>query len=196
MVSRILIALATLALLACQPVPRPFAERPAQEAALLALPDRGGVVVATVASVPRPVGEALANAVVAALRLQNIPAMHGTAGNRESFTLDGRVEETAESSRLVWDLRDPTGASLGGPSVPLDGVRVVRGADKLTLYQWGTMTAKHYFCSVCGIYTHHQRRSNPNEYGVNAAALEGINPRDLGAVPWDDGVNHPCDRKN
>jgi len=81
-------------------------------------------------------------------------------------------------------------------TAPLDGVRVVRGADKLTLYQWGTMTAKHYFCSVCGIYTHHQRRSNPNEYGVNAAALEGINPRDLGAVPWDDGVNHPCDRKN
>ena len=75
------------------------------------------------------------------------------------------------------------------------GIEIVKGEDKLTLYTWGTHTAKHYFCSVCGIYTHHQRRSNPNEYGVNAAAIEGVNPRDLGNVPWDDGVNHPSDRK-
>ncbi|MGJ8585486.1 MAG: GFA family protein [Marinosulfonomonas sp.] len=80
-------------------------------------------------------------------------------------------------------------------SAPLDGVEIVKGADKLTLYQWGTNTAKHYFCSICGIYTHHQRRSNPNEYGVNVAALAGINPRDLGEVPWADGRNHPSDKE-
>ncbi len=80
-------------------------------------------------------------------------------------------------------------------TAPLDGVRVVQGADKLTLYQWGTRTAKHYFCSVCGIYTHHQRRSNPNEFGVNLAILAGVNPRDLGAVAWTDGVNHPSDQQ-
>lgn len=79
-------------------------------------------------------------------------------------------------------------------SAPLDGVRVVRGADLLRRYQFGTMTAEHYFCAVCGIYTHHRRRSNPNEYGVNAGALEGVNPRDLDPVPWEDGVNHPSDR--
>ena len=77
----------------------------------------------------------------------------------------------------------------------LGDVHVVKGADKLTLYQWGTKTAKHYFCSICGIYTHHQRRSNPNEYGVNLGALEGVNPRDLGEIGWVDGVNHPSDRK-
>ncbi len=80
-------------------------------------------------------------------------------------------------------------------SAPLDGLRIVRGADRLTLYQWGTGTARHYFCSVCGIYTHHRRRSNLNEYGINAACLEGVNPRDLDPVPWADGVNHPSDRK-
>jgi hypothetical protein len=79
-------------------------------------------------------------------------------------------------------------------AVPLDGLRVVRGADKLTLYQFNTMTAKHYFCSVCGIYTHHRRRSNPEEYGYNVACLEGIDPFELGDVPVVDGVNHPCDR--
>ncbi len=79
-------------------------------------------------------------------------------------------------------------------SAPLGGVRVVQGADLLTLYTWGTGTAKHYFCKVCGIHTHHLRRSNPKEYAVNVAILEGVNPRDLGEVPWADGVNHPSDR--
>ena len=80
-------------------------------------------------------------------------------------------------------------------SAPLEGITIIKGADNLTLYQWGTGAAKHWFCKTCGIYTHHQRRSNPDQYGVNAACLDGVNPRDLGAVPWVDGVNHPSDRK-
>lgn len=48
-------------------------------------------------------------------------------------------------------------------SANLDDIRIVSGEDALTLYQFNTNTAKHYFCSVCGIYTHHQRRSNPNQ---------------------------------
>ena len=80
-------------------------------------------------------------------------------------------------------------------TAPLSGLEILDGADKLTLYQWNTRTAKHWFCSVCGIYTHHQRRSNPDEYGINAACLEGVNPRDLEPVPWADGVNHPSDQK-
>jgi len=78
-------------------------------------------------------------------------------------------------------------------TAPFGGIRIIRGADTLTLYQWGTNTAKHYFCSVCGIYTHHQRRSNPNEFGVNIGALEGVNPSELGDIPWNNGVNHPSD---
>ena len=80
-------------------------------------------------------------------------------------------------------------------SARLEDLRVVKGEGNLTLYQWGTKTAKHWFCKTCGIYTHHQRRSNPNEYGVNVAILDGVNPRDLGEVPWADGVNHPSDRR-
>jgi len=79
-------------------------------------------------------------------------------------------------------------------SVPLDGLKVVRGADKLTLYQFNTNTAQHYFCSVCGIYTHHRRRVNPNEYGVNMGALEGVNPAQHEPIKWTDGVNHPSDK--
>ncbi|EKO3508631.1 GFA family protein [Vibrio fluvialis] len=79
-------------------------------------------------------------------------------------------------------------------SVTLDAIRIVKGQEALRLYQFNTQTAKHYFCSVCGIYTHHQRRSNPHQYGYNVGCLEGVNPFDLCDVVTNDGVNHPADR--
>jgi hypothetical protein len=78
-------------------------------------------------------------------------------------------------------------------SAPLRGFRITSGEDKLTLYQFGTNTAKHYFCSVCGIYTHHQRRSKPNEFGINVACLEGHSPFDFAEVQVMNGANHPSD---
>jgi hypothetical protein len=80
-------------------------------------------------------------------------------------------------------------------SVPLSDINITQGEDLLSLYQFNTRTAKHYFCSNCGIYTHHQRRSNPTQYGFNVACLEGVNPFELGEIPTMDGVNHPADRE-
>lgn len=79
-------------------------------------------------------------------------------------------------------------------SVPVRELKVVKGEEFLTLYQWGTKTAKHYFCSKCGIYTHHQRRSDPTEFGINIACFEGVNVRDYMDIPYEDGQNHPSDR--
>ena len=78
-------------------------------------------------------------------------------------------------------------------SADLDDIVILAGEDALMLYQFNTKSAKHYFCSKCGIYTHHQRRSNPKQYGVNAACLEGVSPFDFDEVPVMDGVQHPAD---
>ncbi|MBE96111.1 MULTISPECIES: GFA family protein [unclassified Marinobacter] len=80
-------------------------------------------------------------------------------------------------------------------SVPLDAFRILQGAENLTLYQFNTKTAEHYFCSTCGIYTHHRRLSNPNQFGVNVACIEGVNPFELGDIPTTDGINHSSDRR-
>lgn len=80
-------------------------------------------------------------------------------------------------------------------SVDLADLKIVKGESFIKLYQFNTMTARHFFCSNCGIYTHHQRRSSPHEYGYNVGCLEGVNPFDLGQIPTYDGVNHPSDRK-
>lgn len=75
----------------------------------------------------------------------------------------------------------------------LDGLTITRGADNLTLYQFNTRTAEHYFCRTCGIYTHHRRRSNPEEYGVNMACIEDHTPFELSEIIVHDGRNHPND---
>lgn len=77
--------------------------------------------------------------------------------------------------------------------VPCSGLRVVKGAEHLKLYQFHSKVAKHYFCSNCGIYTHHQTRSNPNIYGFNVGCLAGVNPHDIDNVPVSDGINHESD---
>ncbi len=69
----------------------------------------------------------------------------------------------------------------------LPELKVTEGEDKLSLYQWNMEIAKHYFCSQCGIYTHHQRRAAPDEYGFNVACIEGIDLAALSDVPMTDG---------
>lgn len=86
------------------------------------------------------------------------------------------------------------GAVVG--SVPLSGLKIVKGEDKLSLYQFDTKEAEHYFCSICGIYTHHKRRSNPNQYGINLGCLEGVDPNLIEGVQLYDGANnHPSDKR-
>ena len=81
-------------------------------------------------------------------------------------------------------------------SANLDGIEFVKGQENMTLYQFNTNAAKHYFCSTCGIYTHHQRRSNPNQFGVNVSCIEGVSPFDFEEVVVYDGVYHPTDESS
>jgi hypothetical protein len=75
----------------------------------------------------------------------------------------------------------------------LDDIVYESGRQWLTLYQFNTMTAEHYFCSRCGIYTHHRRRSDPSQISVNVACLDGVSPFDFASVPVEEGGSHPLD---
>ena len=78
-------------------------------------------------------------------------------------------------------------------SVPLDGFDIIQGAEMLSTYSFNTGTALHHFCSKCGIYTHHRRRSNPNQFGLNAATIDGVSPFDFEEVVVLNGRTHPRD---
>ena len=75
----------------------------------------------------------------------------------------------------------------------IDGFRLLEGADKLATYRFNTRVAEHHFCSICGIYTHHKRRSNPDQLGINVACLAGVSPFDFRELPVMDGERHPSD---
>ena len=77
-------------------------------------------------------------------------------------------------------------------STPAD-FQVTRGEDLLATYRFNTGTAEHHFCSKCGIYTHHKRRSWPDQLGVNVACLEGVSPFDFRELIVFDGTRHPAD---
>tara|TARA_B100001057_G_C22661715_1_gene876179 strand:+ start:140 stop:511 length:372 start_codon:yes stop_codon:yes gene_type:complete len=79
--------------------------------------------------------------------------------------------------------------------VEKEKVKILKGQENLKIYQYHTKVAEHYFCSICGIYTHHIMRSNPKMAGINVACLEGVNPFELGDIPVNDGINHPLDQK-
>jgi hypothetical protein len=77
-------------------------------------------------------------------------------------------------------------------STPAD-FHITRGEVSLATYRFNTKQAEHHFCKTCGIYTHHKRRSNPSQLGVNAACLEGVSPFDFREVKVHDGQRHPGD---
>lgn len=79
-------------------------------------------------------------------------------------------------------------------SAKVEDLTVTAGEEALSLYTFNTGAAKHHFCSRCGIYTHHQRRSVPTEFGVNVACLEGLSPFDFAEVVVLEGASHPKDR--
>ena len=58
--------------------------------------------------------------------------------------------------------------------LPQEAFTLTAGADKLSLYQWNKNIAEHYFCSVCGVYTHHRRRRDPTQIAVNYECLDDV----------------------
>jgi hypothetical protein len=56
--------------------------------------------------------------------------------------------------------------------VPAERFRLVSGEDVLTTYEFNTRTAKHFFCSICGIKSFYVPRSHPDGYSVNVRCLD------------------------
>jgi hypothetical protein len=56
--------------------------------------------------------------------------------------------------------------------VPADRFKLLSGRDVLTTYSFNTHTAKHLFCSVCGIKSFYVPRSHPDGFSVNARCLD------------------------
>ncbi|QGZ65252.1 GFA family protein [Paraburkholderia acidisoli] len=90
------------------------------------------------------------------------------------------VETALESAvRCNCSLCRRRGA-LMSPMFDANRLTILEGEDALTLYQFNSRVAKHYFCKHCGIYPFHQTRKDPARWRVNLGCLEGV---DVYALP-------------
>lgn len=61
-----------------------------------------------------------------------------------------------------------------GCYVPAQQFHLLQGESELTLYQFNTRVAKHFFCRNCGIHAFMNPRSNPRAFAINARCLDNF----------------------
>ncbi len=69
--------------------------------------------------------------------------------------------------------------------VPRSRFKLLSGAEVLTTYEFHTRTAKHLFCSTCGIKAFYVPRSHPDGYSVNVRCLDEGTVEELSIIPSD-----------
>ncbi|MGI9245799.1 MAG: GFA family protein [Steroidobacteraceae bacterium] len=69
--------------------------------------------------------------------------------------------------------------------VPRSRFHLLRGAEVLTEYRFGTGVARHLFCSRCGVKSFYVPRSNPDGYSVNARCLDPATIESMTVSPFD-----------
>ncbi len=69
--------------------------------------------------------------------------------------------------------------------VPQSDFELLRGADSVTTYTFGTHTAQHHFCNHCGVHSFYRPRSHPEHVDVNIRCLDGVEPADFRYYEFD-----------
>ena len=77
--------------------------------------------------------------------------------------------------------------------VDVEEVKIIDRSKSIQCYSFHTCQAKHFFCSICGIHTHHLMRVDPTKYAVNLACLENIKIEDYQHIVYWNGREHPND---
>ena len=77
--------------------------------------------------------------------------------------------------------------------VDVEELKILDRSKSLQHYSFHTCQAKHFFCSICGIHTHHLMRVDPTKYAVNLACLENIKIEDYQHIIYWNGREHPND---
>lgn len=90
------------------------------------------------------------------------------------FSFDG--EKIKEGLRCNCSICLRKGAMMSTEAIPPDHFTIEAEDGALGCYQFGAKTARHYFCTRCGIYTFHMTARVPDHYRVNLGCIEGIDP--------------------
>ena len=73
-----------------------------------------------------------------------------------------------------------------------DQFKLLQGKESLSVYSFNTHTAKHFFCSVCGVKSFYKPRSHPEGISVNVrcideGSIESMSIKPFNGRDWDKG---------
>lgn len=67
-------------------------------------------------------------------------------------------------------------AMMSTELIPAVHLRIDADEGALGLYQFGAKTAKHHFCTCCGIHPFYETARKPGHFRVNLACVDGVDP--------------------
>lgn len=105
-----------------------------------------------------------------------------------------RWQVHAPSELIVWDCNCSNCSMRRNTHfiVPAGDFKLLDGCeDWQTIYTFGSHTAKHIFCKVCGITSYYVPRSNPDGIAVSVHCVDpgtitGITVKNFDGVRWED----------
>lgn len=77
------------------------------------------------------------------------------------------------------------GAMMTPFAIAPERFRIDAEPDALGQYQFGDRTARHHFCTRCGIYTFHVTARMPDHFRANLGCIEGVDTFTLDADVFD-----------
>jgi hypothetical protein len=91
-----------------------------------------------------------------------------------TFSYEG--EAITSGLRCNCSLCSRRGAMMSTEMIPAGRLNIEAAEGALGLYQFGAGTAKHYFCTHCGIYPFHETARKAGHFRVNLGCVDGIDP--------------------
>jgi len=107
---------------------------------------------------------------------------------RVRFRVTGDLDETVDCNCSLCGMK-----GFLHLIVPPQRFECISGESELTTYQFGTKTAKHTFCRVCGVHPFYVPRSDPDKIDVNVRCLDGVDaatlsPRLFDGQNWESAI--------
>lgn len=98
-------------------------------------------------------------------------------GGSLRFSFEG--EAIATGLACTCSICSRKGAVISYQPIPANHLELRADKGALGLYQFGPRTAKHYFCTNCGIYTFHETGRTPGYFPVNLGCVDCVDALSL-----------------
>ncbi|MBX2848831.1 MAG: GFA family protein [Acidiferrobacterales bacterium] len=89
------------------------------------------------------------------------------------------AEQIQRGLRCNCSICKRKGATMTAFTLAPEDIEINAETDLLSVYEFGSCIARHYFCNRCWIFPFHQTMRKPGHYRINIGCLESIDSSNL-----------------